>query len=119
MILAILISSSIFAHKRVEAIALYYVGRAHIARGFFPEGIENLTLALQKNALSIPIDAYERLSLASFDKGKNPTHILREGLKHYPNHPQLTPELYLLLGLSNVFGRYPDYRRQSTGTKDL
>ena len=100
VILAILISSSIFAHKRVEAIALYFTGRAHIARGFFPGGIENLTLALQKNALSIPIDAYERLSVASFNEGKNPTPILREGLKHYPNHPQLTMELNLLLGLS-------------------
>ena len=100
VILVILISSSIFAHKRVEAIALYYVGRAHLARGFFDGGIENLTLALQKNARSIPIDTYERLSLASFFKGKNPTHILLEGLKHYPDHPQLTIELNLLLGLS-------------------
>ena len=100
VILAILILSSIFAHKRAEAIALYYVGRAHLARGFFPEGIENLTLALQKNALSIPIDAYERLSLASFSEGKNPTPILREGLKYYPDHPQHTLKLYLLLGLS-------------------
>ena len=100
VILVILISSSIFAHKRVEAIALYFVGRAHLARGFFNEGIEYLTIALQKNARSIPIDAYERLSLASFSKGKNPTHILLEGLQHYPDHPQHTPELKLLLGLS-------------------
>lgn len=50
VILAILILSSIFAHKRVEAIALYFTGRAHIARNFFDGGIENLTLALQKNA---------------------------------------------------------------------
>ena len=35
-----------------------------------------------------------------FGEGKNPTHILLEGLKHYPNHPQHTPELNLLLGLS-------------------
>ena len=100
MILVILISSSIFAHKRVEAIALYFVGRAHLAREFYEDGIELLTRALEKNTQSIPIDAYERLSLASFFTGKNPTHILREGLKHYPNHPQLTIELNLLLGLS-------------------
>ena len=99
VILAILILSSIFAHKRVEAIALYFVGRAHIARGFFPEGIENLTLALEKNARGVPLDAYERLSMASFRKGKNPTHILLEGLKHYPDHPQHTQEFYFLLGL--------------------
>ena len=98
VILGILISSSIFAHKRVEAIALYFVGRAHIARGSFDEGIEYLTLALQKNARGVPIDAYERLSMASFGEGKNPTHILLEGLKHYPDHPQLTPELNLMLG---------------------
>ena len=100
VILVILISSSIYAHKRVEAIALYFAGRAHLAREFFDEGIELLTLALQKNARSIPIDAYERLSLASFTKGKNPTPILREGLEHYPDHPQHTPELNLMLGLS-------------------
>ena len=100
VILVILISSSIFAHKRAEAIALYFAGRAHLAREFFDEGLEYLTLALQKNARSIPIDAYERLSLASFSEGKNLTPILREGLKHYPDHPQHTPKLNLLLGLS-------------------
>ncbi len=100
VILAILVSSSIFTHKRAEAIALYFAGRAHIAREFYKDGIELLTRALQKNAQGIPIDAYERLSLTSFNEGKNPGHILREGLKHYPNHPQLTPELNLLLGLS-------------------
>ena len=99
-IIGILFASSIFAHKKAEAIALYSSGRSHLARKFFDEGIEYFTLALQKNARSIPIDAYERLSLASFSEGKNPTPILREGLKHYPDHPQLTPELYLLLGLS-------------------
>ena len=66
----------------------------------FDEGIEYFTLALEKNARGIPIDAYERLSLSSFGEGKNPTHILLEGLKHYPDHPQHTPELNLLLGLS-------------------
>ena len=35
VILCILISSSIFAHKRVEAIAFYLAGKAHIARNFF------------------------------------------------------------------------------------
>ena len=100
VILTILISSSIFAHKRAEVIALYFAGRAHLARGFFEDGIELLTLALQKNARGIPVDAYERLSIVSFGKGKNPTHILHEGLKHYPNHPQHTPELNLLLALS-------------------
>lgn len=100
VILIILISSSIFAHKRAEAIALYFAGRAHIARGFLEDGIELLTLALQKNARGIPTDAYQRLSLNSFGEGKNPTPILLEGLKHYPNHPQLTPKLNLLLGLS-------------------
>ena len=100
VILVILISSSIFAHKRAEAIALYFAGRAHLAREFLDEGIELLTLALKKNATGVPIDAYERLSIVSFGEGKNPTHILHEGLKHYPNHPQLTPELNLMLGLS-------------------
>ena len=100
VILVILISSSIFAHKRVEAIALYFIGRAHLARGFFDEGIELLTLALEKNARGVPIDAYHHLSVVSFGEGKNPTHILLEGLKHYPDHPQHTPELNLLLGLS-------------------
>ena len=100
VILIILISSSIFAHKRAEAIALYFSGRAHLAREFFEDGIKELTLALQKNARVIPIDAYQRLSLNSFSEGKNPTPILLEGLKHYPNHPQLTIELNLLLGLS-------------------
>ena len=100
VILVILISSSIFAHKRAEAIALYFAGRAHLARGFFEDGIELLTLALQKNARGIPVDAYPRLSVVLFGEGKNPTHILLEGLKHYPNHPQHTPELYFLLGLS-------------------
>ena len=100
VILAILVSSSIFAHKRAEAIAIYFAGRAHIARGFYKDGIELLTRALQKNAQGIPVDAYERLLLASFLEGKNPTSILREGLKHYPDHPQLTPELYFLRGLS-------------------
>ena len=100
VILAILISSSIFAHKRAEVIALYFAGRAHLARGFFDEGIELLTLAIQKNARGIPINAYQHLLVASFGEGKSPTHILLEGLKHYPDHPQHTPELYFLLGLS-------------------
>lgn len=100
VILAILISSSIFAHKRSEFIALYFAGRAHIARGFFDEGIELLARAIQKNPRDIPINAYSRLLVASFSKGKNPTPMLLEGLKHYPNHPQYTPELYFLLGLS-------------------
>ncbi len=99
-ILAILLSSSIFAHKRAEAIALYFAGRAHLAREFYEDGIELLTRALKKNAQGIPVDAYKRLSLALFGEGKNPGHILREGLKHYPDHPQHTPELNLLLGLS-------------------
>ena len=99
-IIGILFISSIFAHKKAEAIALYSSGRSHLAREFFDEGIEYFTLALQKNARGIPTDAYERLSLASFGEGKSPTHILREGLKHYPDHPQLTPELNLMLGLS-------------------
>ena len=99
-IIGILFASSTFAHKKAEAIALYSSGRSHLAREFFDEGIEYFTLALQKNARGIPIDAYERLSLASFGKGKNPTHILLEGLKHYPDHPQHTPELNLMLGLS-------------------
>ena len=99
-IIGILFASNIFAHKKAEAIALYSSGRSHLTRGFFNEGIEYFTLALQKNALGIPTDAYQRLSLASFVKGKNPTHILIEGLKHYPNHPQHTPKLNLLLGLS-------------------
>ena len=99
-IIGILFTSSIFAHKKAEAIALYSSGRSHFAREFVPESAEYFTLALQKNARGIPIDAYERLSLASFGEGKNPDHILLEGLKHYPNHPQLTPELNLLLGLS-------------------
>ena len=34
VILVTLISSSIFAHKRVEAIALYFIGRAHLAAVF-------------------------------------------------------------------------------------
>ena len=100
VILAVLISSSIFTHKRAEAIALYFAGRAHIFRKFDKDGIELLTRALQKNARGIPIDAYDRLVLNSFSEGKNPTPILREGLKHYPNHPQHTPKLNLLLGLS-------------------
>ena len=99
-IIGILFASSIFAHKKAEAIALYSSGRSHLAREFFPEGIEYLTLALQKNARGIPIDAYERLSLASFGEGQNPTPILIEGLKHYPDHPQHTPKLNLMLGLS-------------------
>ncbi len=99
-IIGILFASSIFAHKKAEAIALYSSGRSHFAREFFDEGIEYFTLALQKNARGIPIDAYQRLSLASFGEGKNPTPILLEGLKHYPNHPQHTPELNLMLGLS-------------------
>ena len=99
-IIGILFASSILAHKKAEAIALYSSGRSHLAREFFDEGIEYFTLALQKNARGIPIDAYERLSIVSFSEGKNPTHILLEGLKHYPNHPQLTPELNLMLGLS-------------------
>ena len=99
-IIGILFASSIFAHKKAEAIALYSSGRSHLAREFFDEGIEYFTLALQKNARGIPIDAYQRLSLSSFGEGKNPTHILLEGLKHYPDHPQLTPELNLMLGLS-------------------
>ena len=99
-IIGILFASSIFAHKKAEAIALYSSGRSHLAREFLDEGIEYLTLALQKNARGIPIDAYERLSLASFGEGKNPGHILFEGLKHYPDHPQHTPELNLMLGLS-------------------
>ena len=99
-IIGILFASSIFAHKRAEAIALYSSGRSHISRQFFDKGIEYLILALQKNAQGIPIDAYQRLSLASFGEGKNPTPILLEGLKHYPDHPQLTPELHFLLGLS-------------------
>ena len=98
--IGILFASSILAHKKAEAIALYSSGRSHLAREFFDEGIEYFTLALQKNARGIPIDAYERLSIVSFNEGKNPTHILHEGLKHYPNHPQLTPELNLMLGLS-------------------
>lgn len=100
VILIILIFSSVIAHKKAEAIALYFAGRAHIARGFWEDGIELVTLALQKNAQGIPTDAYQRLSLNSFGEGKNPTPILLEGLKHYPNHPQLTPKLNLLLGLS-------------------
>ncbi len=99
-IIGILFASSIFAHKKAEAIALYSSGRSHLAREFLDEGIEYFTLALQKNARGIPTDAYQRLSLASFGEGKNPTHILLEGLKHYPNHPQHTPELNLMLGLS-------------------
>ena len=99
-IIGILFASSIFAHKKAEAVALYSSGRSHLARNSFSEGIEYFTLALQKNARGIPIDAYERLSLASFREGKNPTPILREGLKHYPDHPQLTPKLHFLLGLS-------------------
>lgn len=99
-IIGILFLSSIFAHKKAEAIALYSSGRSHFARKFFDEGIEYFTLALQKNARSIPIDAYERLSLGAFGEEKNPTPILLEGLKHYPDHPQLTPELNFLLGLS-------------------
>ena len=99
-IIGILFASSIFAHKKAEAIALYSSGRSHLAREFFDEGIEYFTLALEKNARGIPTDAYERLSLSSFGEGKNPTHILLEGLKHYPNHPQHTPELNLMLGLS-------------------
>ena len=99
-IIGILFASSIFAHKKAEAIALYSSGRSHLAREFFDEGLEYFTLAIQKNARGIPIDAYQRLSLASFGKGKNPGHILHEGLKHYPNHPQHTPELNLMLGLS-------------------
>ena len=99
-IIGILFASSIFAHKKAEAIALYSSGRSHLAREFFDEGLEYFTLALQKNARGIPIDAYQRLSLASFGEGKNPGHILLEGLKHYPDHPQHTPELNLMLGLS-------------------
>ena len=99
-IIGILFASSIFAHKKAQVIALYSSGRSHLAREFLDEGIEYYTLALQKNARGVPIDAYQRLSLASFGKGKNPTHILLEGLKHYPDHPQLTPELNLMLGLS-------------------
>ena len=99
-IIGILLASSILAHKKAEAIALYSSGRSHLAREFFDEGIEYFTLALEKNARGIPTDAYERLSLSSFGEGKNPTHILLEGLKHYPNHPQHTPELNLMLGLS-------------------
>ena len=99
-IIGILFASSIFAHKKAEAIALYSSGRSHLAREFLPKGIEYFILALQKNARGIPIDAYERLSLASFAEGKNPTPILLEGLKHYPDHPQLTSELNLMLGLS-------------------
>ena len=99
-IIGILFASSIFAHKKAEAIALYSSGRSHLAREFFDEGIEYFTLALEKNARGIPIDAYKRLSIVSFGEGKNPTHILLEGLKHYPDHPQLTPELNLMLGLS-------------------
>ncbi len=100
VILVILISSSIFAHKQAEALAFYFAGRAHLAREFLEDGIELLTLAIQKNAGGIPTDAYQHLSVVSFGEGENPTPILREGLKHYPNHPQLTSELYLLLGLS-------------------
>ena len=99
-IIGILFASSIFAHKKAEAIALYSSGRSHLAREFFGEGHEYFTLAIQKNARGIPIDAYQRLSLASFGEGKNPSHILLEGLKHYPDHPQHTPELNLMLGLS-------------------
>ncbi len=99
-IIGILLASSIFSHKKAEAIALYSSGRSHFAREFYEDGIEYFTLALQKNARGIPIDAYQRLSLASFGEGKNPTPILLEGLKHYPDHPQHTPELNLLLGLS-------------------
>ena len=99
-IIGILFASGIFAHKKAEAIALYSSGRSHLAREFFDEGLEYFTLAIQKNARGIPIDAYQRLSLASFGEGKNPGHILREGLKHYPNHPQHTAELNLMLGLS-------------------
>ena len=99
-IIGILFASSIFAHKKAEAIALYSSGRSHFAREFLPESAEYFTLALQKNARGIPTDAYQRLSLASFGEGKNPTPILLEGLKHYPDHPQHTPELNLMLGLS-------------------
>ena len=99
-IIGILFASSIFAHKKAEAIALYSSGRSHLARNSFDEGLEYFTLALEKNARGIPIDAYQRLSLSSFGEGKNPTHILLEGLKHYPNHPQHTAELNLMLGLS-------------------
>ena len=99
-VIGILFASSIFAHKKAEAIALYSSGRSHLARYSFSEGLEYFTLALQKNAQGIPIDVYDRLALASFRGGKNPTPILREGLKHYPNHPQLTLELHFLLGLS-------------------
>lgn len=99
-IIGILFASSILAHKKAEAIALYSSGRSHLAGEFFDKGINYFTLALQKNARGIPTDAYQRLSLASFGEGKNPTPILLEGLKHYPDHPQHTPELYLMLGLS-------------------
>ena len=100
MILTILISSSIFAHKRVEAIALYFAGRAHLARGFFPEGIENLTLALQKNARGIPemlINAYRWFHLV---KEKTQLTFCTKELKHYPTILNIHPELNLLLGLS-------------------
>ena len=99
-IIGILFASSIFAHKKAEAIALYSSGRSHLAREYFDEGIEYFTLAIQKNARGIPTDAYQRLSMVSFGEGKNPGRILLEGLKHYPDHPQHTPELNLLLGLS-------------------
>ena len=82
--IGILFASSILAHKKAEAIALYSSGRSHLARNSFDEGLEYFTLALEKNARSIPIDAYQRLSLSSFGKGKNPTHILLEGLKTLP-----------------------------------
>ena len=95
----ILLISSIQAHKRAEAFALYSSGNSHIARGYLEPGAQLLEQALQHDAILVPIDAYLRITTASIVQGESQSELLEDGLKRYPEHTQLT----LLLGLSIVF----------------
>ena len=68
-------SSAFYSYRaslptKSRSYCIIFFGRSHLARNSFSEGLEYFTLALQKNARSFPIDAYERLSLASFRQEK-------------------------------------------------
>lgn len=91
-----LVSSSFIALKRSEAIAFYTTGRSYISIGKLPEGVLQLQKAYKHDTRIVPFDGYLRLAIISLAQGRPQNNFLKDGLRHLPEHPQLT----LLLGIS-------------------
>jgi tetratricopeptide (TPR) repeat protein len=113
LLVAATVSSSYIASKRSEAVSFYTSGRSYIARYYTDLGCQQLSRAFTHDASLVPFDAYSRLAASCFPSGKAQTHILADGLKRYPNHP----ELLLLLGISTFLHDDPDV--QSRGQAQI